>query len=186
MISKSNSAYARRLHKSRKRGATMMEVIAYLAIASVIIATVLVLLSVAFGQSKTVTTISQLNQIQTAVRNLYSGQPNYAGVSASVIANSKALQASMVSGNTLRHALNGDITITPVASTAGGANSAFQVTMSNIPEDACQSMLTKDFGYGLYESGASVKARQPNLPFTLAQATASCNATYNTVSWTFM
>ncbi|MCV9964671.1 hypothetical protein OIU34_22530 [Pararhizobium sp. BT-229] len=185
MISKFNSAYASKLRRSRKRGATMMEVIAYLAIASVIIAGVLVLLSVAFGQSKTATALSQLNQIQTAVRNLYSGQPNYAGLSTSVIVNTRALQQSMISGATIRHAFNGAVTITPVPTTDGGANSAFTVSFANVPQDACQSMLTKDLGRGLYEAGANVKQQQPSLPFTLAQATASCSATYNTVTWTF-
>jgi hypothetical protein len=185
MISKFNSAFARKLHRSRKRGATMMEVIGYLAVAAVIIAGVLVMLSVAFGQSKAATSLNQLNQIQTAVRSLYSGQPNYSGLSTAVIVNSKALQQSMISGTTLRHAFNGAITITPVTTTAGGANSGFQISFANIPQDACQSMLTKDFGRGLYEAGASVKAQQPSLPFTLAQATASCSATYNTVTWTF-
>jgi major structural subunit of bundle-forming pilus len=186
MMSTIRSAYARKLLRNRKRGATMMEVIAYLAIASVIIAGVLVLLSVAFGQSKTATTLTQLNQIQTAVRNLYSGQAGYSGLSTTVIVNSKALQQSMISGTTIRHAFNGDVTITPVTTTGGGTNSGFTVSFANIPQDACQTMLTKDLGRGLYEAGASVKAQQPNLPFTLAAATTSCSATYNTVTWTFI
>jgi type II secretory pathway pseudopilin PulG len=185
MISKLNSVYATKLRKSRERGATMMEVIAYLAIAAVIIAGVLVLLSVAFGQSKTATALTQLNQIQTAVRTLYSGQSNYQGLSTKVIVDSKALQQSMISGNTLRSAFNGTITITPASTTDGGANSAFDVVFANVPQDACQQMLTKDMGRGLYEAGANTTAQQPNLPFTLAQATTSCSATYNTVTWTF-
>lgn len=186
MISKINSAYARKLHNNRKRGATLMEMVAWLALAAMIIAGALVLWNVANSSRQTTTALTQLNQIQTAVRTLYSGQSSYTGLTTAILVNSKALQQSMISGATIRHAYNGAVTVTPVATTNGGANSGFTVSFANIPQDACQQMLTKDLGRGLYEAGASAKAQQPNLPFSLANATASCTATYNTVTWTFI
>ncbi|MDW9481208.1 hypothetical protein GOB57_21420 [Sinorhizobium meliloti] len=187
MISKFNSAYAKKLHKTRRRGATLMEMVAWLALAAMIIAGALVLWNVANGSRQTTTAMTQLNQIQTAVRTLYSGQPSYTGLSTQVLVDSKALQQSMISGATIRHAYNGAVTVTPVPTTNGGANSAFRISFANVPQDACQQMLTKDLGRGLYEAGApGGKANQPALPFTLLAAKGACSQAYNMVTWTFI
>lgn len=185
MISKLNLAYAQKLSRTRRRGATMMEVIAVLFFIGLLAAGALVLWSMANTSSQTTTALTQLNSIQSAVRTLYNGQPNYTGLNTGVIVNSQALPTSMISGNAIRHAFNGNVTVAPATSTGGGANSAFTVSFSNIPSNACQQLLTKDLGRGLYSAGASTQQQQPSLPFTLAAATTSCNASYNTVSWTF-
>ncbi|MCZ7860812.1 type 4 pilus major pilin [Agrobacterium salinitolerans] len=186
MISKFNSAYARKLHKTRKRGATLMEMVAWLALAAMIIAGALVLWNVANSSRQTTTALTQLNQIQTAVRTLYSGQSSYVGLSTAVLVNSKALQQSMISGTAIRHAYNGAVTVAPATTTGGGANSGFTISFANIPQDACQQMLTKDLGRGLYEAGVGTMVGQPNLPFTLVLATGQCSGPYNTVKWTFI
>jgi Tfp pilus assembly protein PilE len=185
MISKIRSAYARKLHTSRKRGATLMEMVAWLALAAMIIAGALVLWNVANGSRQTTQALTQLNQVQTAVRTLYNGQSNYLGLTTAALVTAKSVQQSMISGATIRHAYNGTVVVLPATTTNGGANSAFSIAFANIPQDACQQMLTKDLGRGVYSAGASVVAVQPNLPFNVASAATSCSAAYNTVTWVF-
>lgn len=179
-------AYARKLGKNRKRGLTLMEVAMVLAIVGIVIAAALLYYNSANTARQTTAALGQLAQIQTSVRSLYAGQSNYSGISATNLANSDALPASMISGTTIRHAFNGNVTIEPATTSGGGANSGFTVTFANVPQDACKQMLTKDLGRGLYSAGVGTPAVQPNLPFTLTAATTACGNTYNSVQWTFI
>lgn len=176
--------FASKLASRRTRGLTLMEVAMVLAMIGVVVAGALIYFNQANTQQKTTAAFGQLSQIQQAVRSLYSGQANFAGLTTAVMANSDALPASMVSGTTLRHAFNGAVTVSS-ASASAGANSGFSVEFGDVPQDACQAMLTKDLGRGVFSVGASTVRAQPNLPFTLPQASASCSASYNDITWVF-
>ena len=178
-------AYARKLGNNRKRGLTLMEVAMVLAIVGIVIAAALLYYNSANTARQTSSALGQLAQVQTSVRSLYAGQANYAGVTTAVLADSEALPSSMISGATIRHAFNGPVTIAS-APAAGGANSGFSVQFANVPQDACKQMLTKDLGRGVFSAGVGGNvAVQPNLPYTLPNATAACTATYNNVVWVF-
>ncbi len=179
-------AYARKLGKNRKRGLTLMEVAMVLAIIGIVIAAALLYYNSANTARQTTAALGQLAQIQTSVRSLYSGQANYTGVNAANLASSQALPSSMISGTTIRHAFNGNVTIAATNTPGGGTASGFTVTFANVPQDACKQMLTKDLGRGLYSAGVGTPQTQPNLPLTLAQAGTACSATYNSVQWTFI
>jgi Tfp pilus assembly protein PilE len=179
------NAFARRIETRKKKGATLFEIIMYLVIAAVILATVALNYGSANTASNTTTAISQLNQIATQIRSLYSGQPTYNGLTTANLASSEALPNSMISGNTIRHVFNGNVTVA-AAATTGGADAGFEVNFTNIPKAACEQMLTKDFGRDMFEAGTATGSRQqPDLPFTLPQASAACANSYNTMSWTF-
>lgn len=185
MISKAfKTAYAERASKDRKRGLTLMEVAMVLAIIGVVIAAALLYFQSASTAQKLTSAYGQLAQIQQSVRTLYSGQPDYTGLTTATMAASQALPQSMVSGTTLHHAFQAGVTIAP-ATTAGGANTGFSVVFAQIPQDACKQMLTKDLGRGVYSAGASTTLVQPSLPFTLPLATTSCASTYNDITWVF-
>lgn len=179
------ASLGKKSRKQRKRGVTIVEAAAVMAIGAVMILGGLRLYDMVttyFSESQTAT---DLNVVQTAVRGVFSGAASYDSLDASVLINTKAVPASLVSGATLRHAFSGQITVEP-ADAGGGANSGFKVTFTNIPQQSCVKMLTNDYGRSLYEMGASAKRTQAQgLPFTAAQAAASCNQTNNALSWTF-
>lgn len=173
-----------KIKSRRTRGLTLMEVAMVLAIIGIVIAAALIYFSQANTSQKQTQALGQLAQIRQSVRSLYSGQSNYSGLVTASIATSQSLPASMVNGNTIKHAFGGLVTIESTTA-SGGADSGYAVTFAQIPQDACKQMLTKDLGRDLYSAGASSTLTQPNLPFTLAQATTSCASTYNDITWTF-
>nr|WP_250807221.1 type 4 pilus major pilin [Neorhizobium tomejilense] len=191
MISKAfKHAYARKLGKNRKKGATLMETIAVLAIIGMLAATALVMWNSANTSRQTTTALTQLNQIQTAVRNLYAGQANYTGLSNATLINAKSLQQSMIASTTsIRHSFSGEVTVTPTTVAGIGG---FIVQYDGIPKDACAQLLTKDLGRGVYEAGTTTAKRTQTgaqgatLPFPLAAANTACAGTYNTLTWTFI
>lgn len=168
----------------RKRGYSLVEIAAGLAVVAILILGALALVSVV-NQSRLFTQASnELNVIQQAVRSLYSGQSNYTGVASSTLITTKAVPAKMVSGTSLRHAFSGQIDIA-AASAAGGAGSGFQVTFRQIPSDVCVKMLTADLGRGLYSAGVSSQVGQDGLPFNPTTAAGQCSSNYNDISWIF-
>jgi type II secretory pathway pseudopilin PulG len=168
----------------RKRGYSLVEIAAGLAVVAILILGALALVSVV-NQSRLFTQASnELNVVQQAVRSLYSGQSNFTNVSSSILITTKAVPAKMVSGTTLRHAFSGQIDIA-AASAAGGTGSGFQVTFRQIPADVCVKMLTADLGRGLYSAGVSSQVGQDGLPFTPAAAAGQCSGNYNDIGWIF-
>ncbi|WP_315920815.1 type 4 pilus major pilin [Mesorhizobium sp. SP-1A] len=168
----------------RKRGYSLVEIAAGLAVVAILVLGALTLVSVV-NQSRLFTQASnELNVIQQAVRSLYNGQSSFTGVNASTLINTKSVPAKMIVGTTLRHAFSGQIDVV-AASAAGGAGSGFQVTFRQIPSDVCVKMLTADLGRGLYSAGVSSQVGQDGLPFTPTTAASHCSANYNDVSWVF-
>ena len=92
----------------------------------------------------------------------------------------------MVSGTTLRHSFNSTIDIV-AADGGGGSNSGFRVTFNNIPQEACIRMLSADLGRGVHSAGvgSTLRTQTTGLPHSLADATAACASTYNSVVWIF-
>lgn len=175
-----------RFARSARRGLTLIEAAMVLAILALVVAGVMLFYTNANTSRQTTAAIGELAAVQQAVRSLYGGQPTYSGVSASLIASSKALPARMTSGSTLRHSFNGQIDIAE-ASAGGGVGSGFQVTFRNVPQEACVKMLSYDFGRGLYAAGvgSATRTQATGLPFPLNAANAECANTNNDVVWIF-
>lgn len=172
-------------NKRRKRGYSLVEIAAGLAVVAILILGALALVSVV-NQSRLFTQASnELNVVQQAVRSLYSGQSNFSGITSKILIDTKAVPAKMIFNNTsLRHAFSGEITVA-AASAAGGAGSGFQVTFASIPADVCVKMLTADLGRGLFSAGVSTMAEQGALPFSPATAVVQCSGNYNDIKWIF-
>lgn len=181
-----NKAYMKRNNRwsrLRKRGLSLVEGAAVLAIAGVVFASALLLYNMA-NQSRLVSQATQdLTVVQQAIRSLYVSQPSYDGVGSSVLVSTKALPARMItSAGVLRHSLNGNINVSEATS-----GSSFIIEFTNVPQEACVKMLLNDLGRSLLSAGASVKRTQDQgLPFSPAQAAATCDQTAsNTITWEF-
>ncbi|KVW31991.1 type 4 pilus major pilin [Burkholderia ubonensis] len=167
-------AFCRRHRK--QRGASLLESIAYLGVAAIVIVGAIALLGSAFSSANTNRLAEELNAIQTGTKKLYMGQVNNYGnasLNANLIA-AKVFPGTLPAGNnnTVSNAWGGSVTVT-------GSGQTFTVQYTNVPRDICINTLTAG---GNWRS-ATIGNGAINYPITPTVATANCvdNAT---ITWT--
>lgn len=168
----------------RRRGFTLVEIAMVLAIGIVLIAGALLLYQNASTNSKITEAGTQVANVSQAVRSIYAGQASYNGLANTMI--STALPRKMVkdaTGATLVNAFNGGVAVAAAQPASGLADSAFTVSMSNIPSEGCLALATKDFGRAVI--GLKVNATDAvKITATPAEAKAACTDQNNTLIWT--
>ena len=153
---------------SKQRGASLLEGIAYLGIAAMVILGAVSLLTGAFSSAKSNQTSEEVVALRTAVRKLYIGQP-YPG-------------ASMLPSLIPAKAMPNTLVIDPVALTAkntwGGVVSVdgdpvtgtFKITYNLVPEDVCVNIVSGANGWASIAGSTTITVMPP----TAAQATGLC------------
>jgi hypothetical protein len=152
----------------RQRGASLLEGIAYLGIAALVILGAVSLLTTAFGNAQSNRAVEEVISLRTSIRKLYSGQ-NYGNV---------ALTPTLIAAN----AVPGTLTIDRVAGTItnawggavtlAGAGVTFTITYNNVPQDVCISMISG--GNGWRQIDRAGQATITVFPATPANAQATC------------
>ena len=193
-----------------EKGRSMVEMLGVLAIIGVLSAGGLAGYSKAMFKHKLNTTIDQITMIVTNIRTLYGTQGNYAGLNNSMAAQAGVVPASMYTGNAsaiaasasgLVNPFKGGVSITTGEAKTGLANTAFIITYTGLPSEACVQIATSDFGTGagsgFIGSGAAssgsasvgtmVSDDGEGKPMTLSAAIAACNGagTVNSVALKF-
>jgi major structural subunit of bundle-forming pilus len=177
------SAFRRFITRNKKEsGVGLIELSMGLTIMAIIAAGVFLYAQNAQSARKTNDVLNQVAAIQTGVGALFNGQATYSGLTTAIISDSEVLPAKMIgAGSTIKHAFNGDITITPDA-----ANETYTVQASDIPLDPCQRLVTMDFGRGLIGMFTSDDATViTGRSMTPAEAAAACTSTAVDISWQF-
>ena len=154
---------------SDQRGASLLEGIAYLGIAALVILGAVSLLSGAFSSATTNRAAEEIIAIRTAVKKLYMGQNvGYGtGALATDLNNAKALPTTLAvtssSGvTTFKNAWDGAVVIT-------GAGNTFTISYESIPKDVCINLLSTSTGWN------SVKVGNNTLSTPISPTTASNN-----------
>lgn len=159
-------------HLSRQRGASLLEGIAYLGIAAIVVLGAVSLLTSAFGSAQSNRTSEEVTAVRTAVRKLYMGQPYTAGP-----LNASALQAG-VFPSTLKtqppgaviNSWGGNVVLT-------GAGSTFTISYGAMPLDVCIATLSSASGWTqVAVNGAAAITTFPITPDIAAGATGCTNA----------
>lgn len=166
--------------KYRQAGVTLMELIAALAV----MATVAIGARALYGSATSSQSAQQLNQdvasLQAGIQMLYKGQGGYGAsgtaLNGVLITAKKVPSTVTVSSTTMTHALNGTITAT---STGTG----YTMTLTNVPADACTSMLPAASGWVSVKAGTA--AARTALPILPTDAATDC-ATGTTLIYTGM
>ncbi|HEY8608105.1 MAG TPA: type 4 pilus major pilin [Noviherbaspirillum sp.] len=165
---------------SRQRGASLLEGIAYLGIAAIVVLGAVSLLTGAMSSAKANQTTEELIALRTAVKKLYAGQTYpETGVAATVIA-AKAVPSTLVvnsTASTITNAWGGAVTL---AGPSGGGPT-FSVVYNNMPQDVCVNALSGASGWTSIAQGSVSKNVFPLPP---ADASAVCNAATNSVTFT--
>lgn len=171
-------AFCRRHRK--ERGASLLESIAYLGVAAIVIVGAIALLGSAFSSANTNRLAEELNAIQTGTKKLYMGQVNNYGnnvpLNANLIAARVFPSTLPVNGAVVSNAWGGTVTVT------GSANGqTFTVAYTNVPRDICINTLTAGGNWRTVVTGQNAQAIQ--YPVSPTAATAAC-ADNATVTWT--
>jgi len=167
---RSNSAMA------RQGGASLLEGIAYLGIAAIVVMGAISLLTGAFSSAKSNQANEEVIGLRTAVRKLYMGQTYpTTGVVSNLIA-AKAVPGTLANGGTtLKNSWGGDVAIV-------GANAGFTITYPSVPKDVCISMLSGANGWTSINANAGTA--MSTFPLTAANATTLCSADDNSITYT--
>lgn len=167
---------------SRQKGVTLLEIVAYLAIAATVAAGARALYSTASSSQTAQQLSADVAALQDGVKQLWQGQGSF-GANGTVLNNTlvtakrvptTVLVDTTANPNTLTHATNGTIT---VAST--GAN--YTLTLTNVSVDLCTSMMRTATGWISVKAGTA--AARTAFPISPINAAADC-ATGTTMVYT--
>lgn len=168
----------------RQCGASLLEGIAYLGIAAIVILGAVSLLANAFNSAQTNSAEEEVVSIRTGVRKLYMGQPGGYGSTGSITANLIAAHmfpASLIVGtSTVTHKWGGTVSVDTVSS------SLFSITYTAVPQDVCVNLLSNAVGWTGVGANVAVGAVAA-LPITPGAAVTACSVTSaagNTIIWT--
>lgn len=174
-------------YASRQRGASLLEGIAYLGIAAIVILGAISLLLSAFGGAESNRLIEEITSIRTAVRKLHMSQPGGYGVANADItvnvATANAFPGTLqvvrnagVPTGVVNNSWNGTVAVT-----VGATSNLFVTTYTNVPQDVCTNAVSGSNGW----NAVSINATALAVPVTPGAAAANCTAgNTNTIAWT--
>lgn len=188
------------LNKKEQSGRSMVEMLGVLAIIGVLSVGGIAGYSKAMAKFKTSKALDQVSMTVANVRTLYSGQPNYSGLTTAIAIQMGAIGAEMLSGQSATsasvayNAFNGSVTIN-ATTVSGRTNAGFALVFSGLSKEACVQMASSDWGSGSGSGLVSVQAGSATagttasgtLPLNLATAASGCNSEGDTnkVTWIY-
>ena len=168
-----------------QRGASLLEGIAYLGIAAIVILGAVSLLTGAFSSAQSNRLGEEVVSIRTGVKKLYMGQAaSYvAGSLNPVLVNAQVLPATLsvtLGGGgggalTVNNAWGGTVDIT-------GATATFTITYTLVPREVCIGGLSGASGWQNITVNAGTAITE--FPVGPAAANTACGAATNTIVWT--
>lgn len=169
----------------RQRGASLLEGIAYLGVAAIVILGAISLLMNAFGGAESNRLVEEITAIRTSVRKLYMSQSGGYGAAntnlnlnvATANAFPTTLQVVRSSGvptGVVNNTWTGTVTV------AAAASNQFSITYTLVPADVCTNAVSGSAGWTTVSVNGTALGAQP----TPTQAAANCTQTGNTIIWT--
>lgn len=161
-----------------QRGASLLEGIAYLGIAAIIILGAVALLASAFGSANTNRSYGELTSIRTGVKKLFMGQSASFGTGdlTATLISAKVYPTSLaISGTTsVKNTWNGEIVVT-------GDNNNFTISYAAVPQDVCINMVSGGNDWISIKVNAAAALAPPITP---SAASGACSGASNTIVWT--
>jgi hypothetical protein len=141
------------------------------------VAAAALILYAVFGSSKTGNAINDLNQLQTNTQTLYSTQSTFTSLTNAVAIGGQLAPTRMISAGNLVNPWSGAITVNVNA----GDATRFDVTEAGVPNDPCSKMATNTPSI----VGLKINGTAQTLPIDAGAAVNACNASPNTMIFTF-
>ena len=181
--------------RSEQTGRSMVEMLGVLAIIGVLSVGGIAGYSKAMAKYKLTKAMDQVSTTITNIRTVYSGQPNYSGLTTQVMIQMGAVGAEMLNGQSpttatvAYNAFNGTVTI------EGTPQQTFKIKFAGLSKEACVAIASSDWGSGSGSGLVSVQAGSATagttasgtLPLSLATAATGCNSVGDTnyVTWEY-
>lgn len=167
----------RRAGMSRQRGATLIEIILYLAVAAIIIFAIFSLFGNAFGGGKSQSESANIQGLVSGVNSIYGTQRTYptGSLIPALITTKAAPSAMIVQGgatDSLRNSWGAGVTVV-------GFESYYQIKDTGVPARACIELAQMSLG----AVGFGINGAGMNSPASALDATNACKAENNTLSW---
>ena len=165
-----------RLH--RQRGASLLEAIAYLGVAAIVVLAAVSLLQNAFGSARSNQTTEEITGLRTNIRKMYAGQPYNDPAMLANLITARAIPGTLTVANGVINNTWGGI-VTPASNAAG----TFTITYTNVPQDVCMNVVSGATGWTQIADGQGNHAIAA-FPAAAAAAAALCNAAANDIAFT--
>jgi hypothetical protein len=156
---------------AKQRGASLLEGIAYLGIAALVILGAVSLLTGAFSSAQSNRGTEEVVSIRTSVKKLYAGASGAYGT----LDLTESLNLAKIFPSTLAY----DSTAKTMVNAWGGAvtvkgdTKTFIINYANVPQDVCIAMVSGASGWTSVTDG---KTAVPAFPATPAAAAATCSS----------
>ena len=136
--------------KNNQSGRSMVEMLGVLAIIGVLSAGGLAGYSKAMFKHKLNSTMDQLTMLVTNIRTMYGTQENYSGLGVGNAYRLGIVPASAFNStnSSMINPFKGQVQLVEDVAQDGVAASAFIVTYTNLPKEACIALATADWGTG--------------------------------------
>lgn len=163
-----------------QRGASLLEIIAYLGVAAVVVYGAVSLLSTAFGGANTNQALVEITSLRTQIKKIYMGQSAGYGTGSQnatlVLQSAFPSTLNVTAPSTVTNSWNGAVSVT-------GATSTFTISYANVPANICSQLVSVQGGAG-WISIAVNGAAALTPPITPAAAGSACNLSSNSIVWT--
>jgi X-X-X-Leu-X-X-Gly heptad repeat protein len=172
------SATVLRKNPRSQRGASLLEAIAYLGIAAIVVIGAVALLNGAFSSAGSNELSEQVSAIQTGVKKLYMGQTGgYTGISNTILSSAGVFPSTIpVNAGAATNTWGGSVT---VASPSVGT---FTIAYTQVPTSVCINAATAG---GSWNSLSINGTPTTTVPATPTEAQTDCSAgNANTMTWT--
>ncbi|WP_211474763.1 type 4 pilus major pilin [Collimonas humicola] len=160
----------------RQRGASLLEGVAYLGIAAIVILGAVSLMTSAFSSAKSNRGMEEVSAIRTGVMKMYVGQANsYPAQMNAALAQAgvfpNTLNVTDAAAGTVKNSWGGDVAVT-------GSGSTFTITYSAVPQDTCTSMVSGASGWSSISQTGGASNSYP-FPISPTNAAAICSVAGN-------
>ncbi len=171
--------------RGSQKGATLLEALAFLGIAAIVIVGAIAMFRSAQGSAQSNDMFQQLSGLRANIKTLYSGQASYGNSAAGTGAlnqsmiNAKAIPDTLrVAGAVVNNAFSGAVTI-------DGNASDYFIRYTNVPQEVCVKVAPQTGGswQGL-TIGANAEVATDAAVFPVATASTQCQpGNTNTMTW---
>ena len=166
----------------RQRGASLLEGIAYLGIAAIVVLGAVSLLTGAFSSAQSNRVAEEVVSIRTGAKKLFMGQSSGYGPTGTdlmpILVNAKVLPTTITvpaGGTTATNTWAGAVTVTALN------GNQFNITYANVPPDACINIISGASGWANILAGSTNITLFPVAP---SDAQTACGAAAGNITWT--